>query len=364
MSTDSVEVPTQDLTGGQTAASKTGLSPGTMVFIGERKQAEARVDVMDYTADSLTELSEASVAQARQWATGPGVTWIHFSGLHAVQQIADLGTALGLHSLTLEDIVNTSQRLKVEDFGDYLFIVLKIMWFDETTRTVELDHLSLVLGDRFVISFQERDTAVFDAVRKRVRTGKRIRLLESDYLAYVLMDAVVDHYFLGMERLAEHIEQLDEAILAGVEPDNIGEIHRLKREVLTLRRTVWPLREGVRVLEKSESDLIRPSSRLFWRDLYDHSAQLMDMTENARDQLASMHDTYLSSLSHRMNEVMKMLTMIATIFIPLTFIAGIYGMNFDHMPELGWRYGYFAVLAGMAAAGGALVVYFRRLKWL
>ncbi len=344
---------------------KTGMAPGTMVFIGERKQDTARIDVMDYSVTALNERRDVSLKQCREFARSPGVTWINVNGIHDVGLIEELGTCFDLHPLTLEDIVNTGQRLKVEEFPEYLFVVLKMMTFHEEANRIETEHVSLILGRDFVMSFQEHDDDVFDEVRERIRSAKgRIRSMKADYLAYALMDAVVDHYYLAVEGIGERIEAIDDRILAEPGPEDMREIHRLKREILGLRKAVWPLREEIRVLEKQESAMTRPETEPFWRDLYDHTIQIIDMVEAFRDILGGMHDTYLSSISNRMNEIMKVLTIIATIFIPLTFIAGIYGMNFEVMPELKWPFGYYMIWAIMLVVGIGFFAYFKRKKWI
>lgn len=345
-------------------SSKAGLSPGAMVFVGQQKMSAVRVDVIDYTSTGFNEQKNVSVRRCRDTAKTAGVTWINVNGIHDVGLIEALGKCLNLHPLTMEDIVNTSQRPKAEVFPDYIFVVLKMISFNEARRQVEMEHVSLILGANFVVSFQEDEGDLFDAVRTRIRSAKgRIRSMGADYLAYALMDAVVDHYFLTVERIGDHIEDFDDRILADPRPEDLQEIHLLKRDILGLRKAVWPLREEVSTLEKTESPLIRSETRVFLRDLYDHTIQVIDMVETFRDILGGMHDTYLSSLSNRMNEVMKVLTVIATLFIPLTFIAGVYGMNFEYMPELKWRWGYGLVWGVMLAVGMGMVCYFRKKKW-
>jgi len=228
-----------------------------------------------------------------------------------------------------------------------------------------LEHVSLILGENYVISFLEDEGDVFDGLRERIRTAKgRIRSMKSDYLAYALMDAVVDNYFQAMESIGDHLEEIDDKIMVDPKPDDIQEINRLKRDILSLRKAVWPLREEIGVLEKSESLLVSPDTKIFFRDLYDHTIQIIDMVETYRDILGGMHDVYLSSISNRMNEIMKVLTIIATIFIPLSFIVGVYGMNFEYMPELKWRWGYYMVWGLMVMAGIGMLGYFKRKKWL
>lgn len=347
------------------SGAQSGLSPGTMVFIGEQKRDQGRIDVVDYDGDTFQELPDATVEQCSRFVNTGTVTWINVKGLHDVQRIAALGEQFKLHPLTLEDIVNTSQRLKTEEFQDYTFIVLKIMQFDDSSNEVRIEHLSLILGKNYVMSFMEDEGGIFDIVRERIRANKgRIREMLSDYLAYRLIDTVVDQYFLVMERIGDRIEVLDDQIMLDPSPDDIGKIHHLKRDVLSLRKVIWPLREEIGALAKSESPLLRAETKLYWRDLYDHTIQVIDMVETYRDLLSSMHDTYLSSISNRMNQIMKVLTIIATIFIPLTFITGVYGMNFKFMPELDWPSGYFLIWGVMLGIGLGLVVFFKRRKWM
>lgn len=345
-------------------SAKTGMSPGSMAFIGEQKVDRVRIDVVQYGESTLHEMQDASVEQCRDLAKLPGVTWINVNGIHDVDLIGTLGKSFGFHPLTLEDIVNTTQRLKVEEFSNYMFIVMKMLTHDEATQEVNTEHISLILGKNYVFSFQETDDDVFNEMRSRIRSAKgRIRSMKSDYLAYALMDAVVDHYFIVVERIGDRIEDVDDQILSEPKPENIKEIHLLKRDLLNLRKALWPLREEIGMLEKSESGMIRPESKIYWRDLYDHTVQIIEVVETFRDILASIHDTYLSGVSNRMNEIMKVLTIIATIFIPLTFIAGIYGMNFEYMPELKWSFGYFMILGIMFLVGIGLLMYFKRRKW-
>jgi len=344
---------------------KSGLAPGTPVFIGERKREHTHIDIFDFNAESLQEFTDVSLDKCSELATEPTVTWVNINGVHDLEMLEALGKRFNLHPLTLEDIANTTQRPKVEEFPDYLFIVMKMLVFNEENNDIEVEHVSLILGENYVISLLEDEGDVFDTVRERIRSGKgRIRKMKADFLAYSLLDAVVDHYFLAVERIGDVIESIDERVLADPKPADIHEIHELKRDVLKLRKAVWPLREEIGSLDKIESPLLRAETGVFIRDLYDHTIQVIDMVETCRDLLGGMHDTYLSSMSNRMNEVMKMLTVIATIFIPLTFIVGIYGMNFRHMPELEWQWGYYVVWAVMIVIGGGMVVYFKRKKWM
>jgi len=341
------------------------LSPGTTVFIGERKLSEAEVDLFVFDTASLREAQGVGQAEWREARDGPGMVWINVSGVHDVELIEQLGQDFGLHPLTTEDIANTSQRPKWEEFPNYAFIALKMIECPAGVAQVKVEHVSLILGHNYVISFLEDEGDVFESIRQRLRRGAGcMRSKQTDYLAFCLMDAVVDHYFLTVERIGDLVEELDEELLGNARHEDIPQLHRFKRNLLHLRRSIWPLREVLSSISRSETPLLQKENQLFWRDLYDHSVQVIDMVETARDTLASMHDTYLSSLSNRMNEVMKILTIISTIFIPLTFIAGVYGMNFKNMPELEWKYGYFMVLGVMLTIGISLLVYFRRRRWI
>ena len=341
------------------------LIPGTTVFIGEQKLSEAEIHLFVYDATTLKEAQGVGQAEWREARDGPGIAWINVSGVHDVELIEQLGQDFGLHPLTTEDIANTSQRPKWEEFPNYAFIALKMIECPAGVAQVKVEHVSLILGHNYVISFLEDEGDVFESIRQRLRRGAGcMRSKQTDYLAFCLMDAVVDHYFLTVERIGDLVEELDEELLGNARHEDIPQLHRFKRNLLHLRRSIWPLREVLSSISRSETPLLQKENQLFWRDLYDHSVQVIDMVETARDTLASMHDTYLSSLSNRMNEVMKILTIISTIFIPLTFIAGVYGMNFKNMPELEWRDGYFLVLAVMLAIGISLLIYFRRRRWL
>jgi magnesium transporter len=343
---------------------KSGMAPGTPVFIGERRREHTRIDVLDFSVTEFHEHAGTTLEQACTLAQSPSVTWINIAGVHDLALLETLGQRFQLHPLTLEDIANTMQRPKVEESPGYLFIVLKMLSFREQPARVEQEQVSLILGDGYVLSFLEDQGDVFDSVRNRIRQSNgRLRHMQADFLLYLLMDAVVDHYFLAVEGLGECIEEIDERLLVDARREDIREIHRLRSEVLKLRRAVWPLREGVAALEKSASPLIQSGTRVFLRDLYDHGVQVIDMVEANRDILAGMHDTWLSSNANRMNEIMKVLTIISTLFIPLTFIAGVYGMNFRFMPELQWRWGYPAAWLLMLAIGGGMLAWFRWRGW-
>jgi len=344
---------------------KTGLPPGTPVFVGEKKTEEARISIMDYDETQFQERKAEKTEECFPFKKTPTVTWINIDGVHQVDIVEKVGKLFELHPLIIEDIVNTGQRPKMEDLGHYLFIVLKMLYYDEKENEVKIEQVSLILGENFVISFQEREGDIFDPIRDRIRSAKgRIRKMGADYLAYALLDTVVDNYFIILEKLGEMIEVLEERLVSDAQAETLQEIHKLKREMIFLRRSVWPLRELISGLERGESALIHKATRIYLRDVYDHTIQVIDTVETFRDMLSGMHDTYLSSVSNRMNEVMKVLTIIATIFIPLTFIAGVYGMNFKFMPELEWQWAYFVVWIVIVVVAISMVIFFKRKKWL
>jgi magnesium transporter len=349
---------------------KAGLSPGTLVHVGKQKVEKTRITVIRYGDDGYEQKSVGRISEAVQMIKGRKTVWINIDGLHDVGVIQELGEKLGIHPLVLEDVVNTGQRPKLEDFEDYMFIVMKMLTFNQKDQTTSAEQVSLIPGKNFVITFQERPGDIFDPVRKRLKKGKgRIRKLGSDYLAYALIDTVVDEYFSVLESFGEKIEGMEEGMVDDPKPEELQSIHGLKREMIFLRKSVWPLREVISGLDRSDSRLIKERTHLYIRDVYDHTVQVIDTVETFRDMASGLLDLYLSSISNRMNQVMKVLTIIATIFIPLSFFAGLYGMNFNtdyplNMPELGWEYGYPALLLFMLALALLMLFYFRRRKWL
>jgi len=343
---------------------KFSLPPGTMVHIGEKTTQAAKITVMEYDEAGCREKEAPTIEAALPLKGKPTKTWINVSGLNHLEVIENVGRQFNLHPLVLEDIVNTEQRPKIEDFGDYLFIVLKLVSYDDKRGELKMDQISLILLENAVISFTENDQEFFNPVRERIKNGKgRIRKMGVDYLTYVLIDIVVDHYFLVLENLGERIEFLEEELIKTPASQTLQMIHQLKRDMIFVRKSIWPIREVVNGLERSGTDLIEDAVLFYLRDVYDHAVQIIDTIETLRDMLSGMLDIYLSSISNRINEVMKVLTIIATIFIPLTFIAGVYGMNFKHMPELEWRYGYFVVVSGMMIIGIVMLLSFKRKKW-
>jgi len=345
---------------------KTGLPPGTLVHIGTKKVGESRIRILDYDEHGVREKKEALLDECVPFRDTDSVTWIDIEGLQDVGLLDRMGNSYGLHPLIVEDILNTDQRPKSDDMGSYIYVVLKMLDFNHTSLEIVSEQVSIVFGRNFVISIQEgREGDLFEPLRERIRNGKgRIRKLGPDYLAYSLLDTIIDHYFLILEKFAERIETLEENLVSDPKPETLNQIHRLKREMIFLRKSAWPLRELIYNLEKSDSELIQPATKIFLRDIYDHAVHIIDSIETYREMLSSMLDIYLSSVSNRMNQVMKVLTIIATIFMPLTFLAGVYGMNFKFMPEIGWRWGYPLVLFIMFTVAVVMLYLFKKKKWL
>ena len=347
------------------SSKKAGLSPGTLVHIGEKKTEEVNISMMDYDESQIQEKGAATVGECLPFKEKPTVTWVNVTGIHDIKVIEEFGKAFNIHPLLLEDIVHSDQRPKLEDYDDYLFIVLRMLRYDETKEELQSEQVSLILGPNFVISFQEREGDVFDPVRARIRNGKgKVRKMGCDYLTYALIDSIVDNYFLVLEKYGEKIEILQEEVLSHPTPDTLQVIHATKRDMIFLRKSVWPLREAINALQRGESALISDNVIIYLRDVYDHTIQVIDSIETFRDMISGTLDVYLSSVSNKMNEVMKVLTIIATIFIPLTFIAGIYGMNFKYMPELEWHWSYPMIWVVIIVLGVLMLIGFKRKKWL
>ena len=344
---------------------KAGMPPGSLVHIGETPADAVSIELIGYDQEGIQEQRFSTVDDCLPHLERSGITWVNVEGVHNVDIIRHLGEQYALHPLVLEDIVNTVQRPKIEDYDGYLFIVLRMLR-PTGGGGFSSEQLSMILGPRYIFTFQEGIRGdVFDTVRERLRNGKgKARGMGADYLAYALIDAIVDSYFSVLEDLGERIVNLEEDLTLSPDPSTLHEINNIKKEIIFLRKAVWPLREAVSFLERGDSDLLSDSTRLYFRDVYDHTVQVIDTVETYRDLLSGMLDLYLSSISNRINEVMKFLTVIGTIFMPLTFLVGVYGMNFKHMPELEWHNGYFLLWGAMLAMAVAMIIYFRRKRWL
>jgi magnesium transporter len=342
-----------------------GHAPGSLVPIAKMEQQPLKLTLFEYGPEMPVQERQAHTgSECVPFDSQIPVTWLNVEGSHQIETLEEIGSRLKIHPLTLEDILDTSQRPKMEDFDQYLFLEINMLLWDQDHSQIQAEQVSLILGENYVITFQEYEKDVFDPVRKRLREGKsRLIRLGADYLAYSLMDAIVDHYFIVLENLGEQIEFLEEELVTDPDPGTLQSIHELKRELIFLRKSVWPLREVISALERGESPLFHESSLIYLRDVYDHTIQVIDTIETFRDMVSGMLDIYLSSISNRMNEVMKVLTIIATVFIPLSFIVGLYGMNFSYMPELQWKWGYFGVWVIIITVVVGMLAYFRHRKW-
>ncbi|MDY2588021.1 magnesium/cobalt transporter CorA [Winogradskyella aquimaris] len=342
-----------------------GQVPGTLIYTGKKSDKDFQVECFDYTKDHIEESILLNIEDAINYKETDSVTWINVDGLKHTDKIEDIGKQYDLHPLVLEDIVNTSQRPKIDEYEDYLFVVLKMLYYDDEENIV-IEQVSVILGKNYVLTFQESEGDVFGSIRERLRLANgRIRGLKSDYLMYALIDAIVDNYFSIIETLGYKIEDLENELFSGNAKEEINaEVQQLKREILKVRRAIFPLREIINRIEKGDHPFIYKRTITFYRDIYDHLIQVSENIDIYREMIWSLMDMYMTTISNRMNEVMKVLTIIATIFIPLTFIAGIYGMNFEHMPELKYRYGYFVLLGLMILMFLAMLYYFKRKKWL
>lgn len=347
-------------------SAKAGLPPGSLVHLGKKTSGQVLVTVMDYDASGFQEKQIDVIDECFLFRDQPTVTWINIDGLGHPEMIQKLGDCYGFHPLVLEDILNTGQRPKMEDYAEYIYVVLKMLYPGTDGRTIVSEQISLIAGSNFIISVQEGiEGDVFTTVRERLRNDKgRIRKMGADYLLYSLIDAVVDSYFSILEKLGEEIEATEDRLVTNPADKTLNEIHFLKRELIFLRKAVWPLREVISSLQRGESPLIQDGTRLYLRDVYDHTIEIIETVETFRDMASGMIDIYLSSISNRMNAVMKVLTIIATIFMPLTFLVGVYGMNFKHMPELEWPWAYPLLWLVMLLISAGMLLFFRKKKWL
>ncbi|WP_243312123.1 magnesium/cobalt transporter CorA [Fundidesulfovibrio agrisoli] len=343
-----------------------GRAPGTPEYVGVERSTPVTLQMITYDASGVESVHPEHLRECACFSEGPGVSWINIDGLHDPAVVSEAAEVFKIHPLVVEDIVHTGQRPKMEELGDSLFVIIKMLSFNEKTRKVEDEQVSFILGSHYLLTFQEHANGdVFGEVRKRIMGRKgRVCSMGADYLLYALMDAVVDNYFVVLERMGEEIEDIEEMLLSAPKPEHLEALHGLRREALFLRKYIFPLREVVAKLEKGGNELISDNTIFYLRDLYDHTIQVMDTVETFRDMLSGMVELYLSNISLKMNEIMKVLTMFSSFFIPLTFIAGLYGMNFKFMPELEWEYGYFAVLALMATIGVSMLLLFRRKGWI
>ena len=342
---------------------KTGAPPGTIVYHGRDSAEKVKITLIEYNEKEFIEKDFYNLEECMELVNPEMVKWINVDGIHKVELIEAIGKRFNIHPLTLEDIVNTSQRSKFEDYDSYVVSIMKMIYYD---TEIQSEQLSVVLMEGMVISFQEiHGGDAFDMIRNRIRQGKgRVRRMGADYLAYALLDAVVDCYFNILEKIGDRVEVLEEEVMEEPTKRTLEQIHHMKREMIFLRKAVWPMRELINNLERSETELIKSSTDIYLRDLHDHALRVIDTVETFRDLLSGMMDIYLSSVSNRMNEVMKVLTIITTLFVPVTFIVGLYGMNFEFMPELHTRLGYPITLIVIFITILSLLIYFRKKRWM
>jgi magnesium transporter len=346
-------------------AAKVGLAPGTLIHLGERKTEQPAISLMEYGETEIIDRQFTSLADSQGYQPRLPVLWLNVHGLHEPEVMAEIGRRFKLHPLVLEDILNTDQRPKIDDYGDYLFMVARFFEIDPENNQINSDQVSLVLGPNFVLTFQERPSGRFDPVRERLRHDRgQIRKLGADYLAYSLLDAIVDRYFTILESIGERTEELEDMMLERPRPGSLQAVHQLKRETLNMRRAIWPLREVINSLTRADERFFRPETRPYLRDVYDHTVHAIESLEANRDVIAGMLDIYLSALSNRVNQEVRALTVVAVIFMPATLISGIFGMNFKTMPLLDQADGFLVALGLMAMVASTLSVIFWRRRWL
>lgn len=350
---------------GSTKRKDVGAPPGSLIHVGQKWSEEIKISVIDFNEHHFEERECASIEECYSYKSSETQSWINIDGLHDIEKIEQIGKHFGLHPLLLEDVLNTQQRPKVEDYEDYVFVSLKMLGINEKGTGFVSEQVSFVLGKNWVLSFQEQQGDVFDLLRGRLRENKGIiRTRKSDYLFYRFIDTIVDHYFLVVDFISDKILELEENTLKNPDNNHVKRIQHLKKQLVHLRKLVTPLRDALARIPRNENQLISPEIDPYFRDVYEHLVQVNEAIETQRDLLSSVMDLYLSGISNRMNQVMQVLTIISTIFIPLTFIAGIYGMNFTHMPELKTEYGYYVVWGIMIILAIIMILYFKRKRWL
>lgn len=346
-------------------AAKVGLAPGALIHLGERKTERFAISLIEYGDAEIAEHQFSSLAESQAYQPRQPVLWLNVHGLHEPEVLAEIGRRFKLHPLVLEDILNTNQRPKIDDYGDYLFMVARFFEVDGENNQIASDQVSLILGANFVLTFQERPSGRFDPIRERLRQNRgQIRKLGADYLAYSLLDAIVDRYFTILENIGERTEELEDTMLERPKPGSLQAVHQLKRETLMLRRSIWPLREVINNLTRDDSRFFRAETRPYLRDVYDHTVHAIESLEANRDVIAGMLDIYLSAVSNRVNQEVRALTVVAIIFMPATLISGIFGMNFKVMPPLDWPDGFLMALGLMATVAATLSLVFWRRRWL
>lgn len=344
---------------------KTGLPPGSIIYTGGEKTHLPEISLFKFNTEFYEEREAIADENLKLLVTEDTVTWINVNGVHDTDLISKFEKDFNIHTLLLEDIANVNQRPKIDSYGDYLFFSLKMLSYNSDTKEIDNEQVSFVLGKNFLISFQEKPGDIFDHVRERIRHNQgKVRHKQADYLCYTLIDLIVDYYFHIIEIIGDEIDELEDIILINPLQENLQAIQNNKKQLLMLRKAIFPLREAIYKLVKNEYQLVETKTVKYFNDVYDHTVQIIETIESQRDMNSGLKDIYLSGVSMQMNKVMQVLTLIATIFIPLTFIVGIYGMNFEYMPELSWRYGYFIIMGIMFAISVFLVIFFKKKRWI
>ncbi|HOZ29491.1 MAG TPA: magnesium/cobalt transporter CorA [Bacteroidales bacterium] len=344
---------------------KIGSPPGSLIFNGKNRNHDISIEHIAYSSDEYFEESIISIEEINPIPDSGKIHWINLNGVHNTDLIKNIGEKFNIHKLVLEDVLNTHQRPKVDFYNEHIFAVIKMLIYNKEDKSIDSEQVSIIAGSNYLISFQEKTSDVFDSLRKRIKSAiGKIRTFGSDYLLYAILDIIIDNYFILLENLGEEVEKHETELIAKANKNILNRIYYLKRENLLLRNAVWPVRELVLQFEKTDSPLIKKKNLIYFRDLYDHTIQVIDSVEIYRDLLSGLIELYYTGTGNKTNEVMKVLTIISTIFIPLTFIAGIYGMNFKYMPELEWHWAYFSVLGLMMAILVLMIWFFKRKKWL
>jgi magnesium transporter len=346
-------------------AKSIGKAPGSVIYTGRNRNHKISFTLIEYDGEDYSERELDRLDEVLKHHADHKVRWLNISGIHDELTIKQVCDFFNVHPLIQEDIVNVNQRAKIEVHDEVLFAVMKMITYERTAQIVNFEQISFILRHDVLITFQEQPGDVFASVRKRIETKSgRIRTRHEDYLFYALLDAIIDSYYETLESVGDHLESLDDMLLSNPTPQTLNSIRKIKREVVFLRKSVWPVREMINILHHQDTSFIAEDTQIFIQDLYDHTVQVIDLVETFKDLASGMLDTYNSVIANRMNEIMKVLTVISTIFIPLTFIAGVYGMNFQNMPELYWHNGYFVVLGVMAIIAVIMVFFFRKRSWL
>jgi len=348
---------------------KIGASPGTLIHLGNFTDTKIQISLFEYNESKLIERQDFSLSECLQDCRinkdDSLITWINIRGIHNIETIRTIGTHFGLHSLMLEDIANSYQRSKLDDYKETIYLVMRILKYNQAKETVEDEQVSFILGKNFLITFVETNTDIFEPIRERLRkSDSNTRKKGPDYLCYALIDCIVDNYFLILERVDQNLENLEMELLNNPKTPTLVKIQRIKKDIILLRKTLWPMREVISRFNRIETPLIHDSAKFYMQDVYDHVIQAIETIEGFRDIAGGMIDIYMSNISLRLNEIMKVLTIVSTLFVPLTFIASLYGMNFDYIPELRQEWGYYAVLGVMLTTATGMLMFFRRKKWI